>query len=631
MAQVEKKYNYNPYFLSRVQPQGGINFEDNIIKKGDGYEVVIHLYDYPNEVEEFWLNAIMNIRNTISTIDIGLEEKGEALKKLGKSIKEQESRYYDSMEYQDKVIAKEEFNTLMTLQEEVLKYGEVIKLIHLRIYVAERTREAVENKVGEILDELEHLNYRGVVLLDEQEYEWQSLFTNFDKQKKFENAREGKGLPSLSLGAGFPFNYTNISDPFGQFLGTTFTGGSVLFDLFHKDKKRKSYNALLTGMTGAGKSTALKKIILNNYLIGNKIRIIDKSGEFRTLVKRFGGKVVSLDGSSGIINPLHIYPTVIDEETNEILEEQCYTDHMSKLSMLYKSLSGNATSDIGEFDRVVRKFYIAYGIDISKCTQYKKEDYPIMEELLEFTKKELYSDVEKEIVRDNLTPSRVNRLENIILILEKLVYTYGKLFNGHSTIDDLSEEQIISYEVGTLYQYENQIFMTQIFSVLTSIWGQATEQGKREKMEYEDNGKPIEDVVKFLIILDEAHNYINANNIDGIRYVLQIIREDRKYFGSILLANQSIKDYVPQDSQSEAVEELKKLFELTQYKFIMQQDNNAIEAIKKIFNGSLTESEINMIPTFEEGECILSIAGMKNIAMQIEITEEERRLFKGGR
>ena len=395
MAKVEVKYNYNPYFLSRVQPQGGISFEDNIIKKGDGYEVVIHLYDYPNEVEEFWLNAIMNIRNTISTIDIGLEEKGEALKKLGKSIKEQESRYYDSMEYQDKVIAKEEFNTLMTLQEEVLKYGEVIKLIHLRIYVAERTREAVEKKVGEILDELEHLNYRGVILLNEQEYEWQSLFTNFDKQKKFENAREGKGLPSLSLGAGFPFNYTNISDPFGQFLGTTFTGGSVLFDLFHKDKKRKSYNALLAGMTGAGKSTALKKIILNNYLIGNKIRIIDKSGEFRTLVKRFGGKVVSLDGSSGIINPLHIYPTVIDEETNEILEEQCYTVHMSKLSMLYKSLSGNATSDIAEFDRVVRNFYIEYGIDISKCTQYKKEDYPIMEELLEFTKKELYSDVEK--------------------------------------------------------------------------------------------------------------------------------------------------------------------------------------------------------------------------------------------
>ncbi|MDI9218139.1 VirB4 family type IV secretion system protein [Clostridium tertium] len=631
MVKKEMKYNYNPYFLSRIQPQGGINFEDNIIKKGDGYEVVIHLYDYPNEVEEFWLDSIMNIRNTIITIDIGVEEKGEALKKLGKSIKEQESRYYDSIEYQDKLIAKEEFNTLMSLQEEVLKYGEVIRTIHLRIYVAERTREELEKKVGEILDEVEHLNYRGAILLNEQEYEWKSLFTSFDMQKEYENSREGKPLPSLSLGAGFPFNYTNISDPFGQFLGTTFTGGSAIFDLWHKDRKRKSYNALLTGMTGAGKSTALKKIILHNYLIGNKIRIIDKSGEFRTLVKKFGGKVVALDGSSGIINPLHIYPTVIDEETNRIVEEQCYTVHMSKLSMLYKSLSGNVTSDIAEFDRVVRNFYTSYGIDISRCTQYNKEDYPIMEELLEFTRKELYSDVEKEIVKENLTPSRINRLENIILILEKLVYTYGKLFNGHSTIDDLSEEQIISYEVGTLHQYENQIFMTQIFSVLTSIWGQATEQGKREKMEYEDNGKSIEDVVKFLIVIDEAHNYINSNNIDGIRYVLQMEREDRKYFAAVLLANQSIKDYVPQDSQSEAVEELKKLFELTQYKFIMQQDNNAIEAIKKIFNGTLTESEINMIPNFEEGECILSIAGMKNIAMQIEITEEEKRLFKGGR
>lgn len=631
MAKAEIKYEYNPYFLSKVQPQGGINFEDNIIKKGDGYEVVLHLYDYPSEVDEFWLNKVINIKNTIVTLDVAEETKGDTLKKLEKSLKEQESRYYDSMEYQEKIIAKDEFNKLTELQEEVLRYGEVLKVIHTRIYLADRTREVIEKKAGEILDELENMNYRGTILLNEQEYEWQSLFNNFQTQSTYENRREGKGLPSLSLGAGFPFNYTNISDPLGLYLGTTFTGGSVLFDLFHKDKKRKSYNAILTGTTGAGKSTALKKIIDINYKLGNVIRIIDKSGEFRELVLRRGGKIVSLDGSSGMINPLHIYPTVIDEVSNTIIDEQCYTVHMSKLSMLYSSLSKNKDMDIDEFDRLIRNFYISYGIDIHKCTQYKAEAYPIMEELLEFTRKELYSNVENEIVRENLTAGRVNRLESIILTLEKLVYTYGKLFNGHSSIDDLSNEQIISYEVGTLEHYESQIFMTQIFSVLTSIWGQATQHGKKEKMEYEDNGKNIEDVVKFLIILDEAHNYINANNLEGIRYIVKIIREDRKYFGSILLANQSIKDYVPQDSQSEAVEELKKLFELTQYKFIMQQDSNALEAIKKIFQGKLTDSEIEMIPNLEEGECILSIMGMKNISMQIEITEEERRIFKGGR
>ncbi|MGL4109027.1 VirB4 family type IV secretion system protein [Clostridium sp. LP20] len=624
-------YEYNPYFLSKIQPQGGISFEDNIIKKGDGYEVVLHLYDYPTEVEEFWLNSVMNIKNTIVTMDVGEATKGDTLKKLEKSLREQESRYYESMEYKDKLMAKDEFNKLIELQEEVVKYGEVLKVIHLRIYVADRTRAGLEKKVGDILEELENLNYRGAILLNEQEHEWKALFDNYSNQAKYENKREGKGLPSLSLGAGFPFNYTNINDPLGSFLGTTFTGGSVLFDLFHKDKKRKSYNALLTGTTGAGKSTALKKLIYNNYLIGNKVRVIDKSGEFRTLILKCGGKVVSLDGSSGIINPLHIYPTVIDEESNEILDEQCYTVHMSKLSMLYSSLSKNKDNDIDEFDRIVRKFYISYGIDIDKCTQYNANEYPIMSELLEYSKNELYSNVEEEIVRENLTTGKINRLESIILTIEKLVFTYGKLFNGHSTIDDLSDEQLISYEVGTLHQYETQIFMTQIFSVLTSIWGQATQHGKREKMEYEEHGKDIEDVVKFLVVIDEAHNYINSNNIDGIRYILQMEREDRKYFGAVLLANQSIKDYVPQDAKSEAVEELKKLFELTQYKFIMQQDANAIEAIKKIFDGRLTESEIEMIPNLEEGECILSIMGMKNISMQIEITEEERRIFKGGR
>jgi len=304
---------------------------------------------------------------------------------------------------------------------------------------------------------------------------------------------------------------------------------------------------------------------------------------------------------------------------------------MSKLSMLYNSLSKNKNSDISdEFKKIVRNFYEAIGIDKYRCTQYRAEEYPIMNDLLEYTKAELYESVEKEIVKENLTSSRIKRLESIILTLENLVYTYGKLFNGHSTIDDLSNEQVISYEVGTLEHYEKEIFMTQIFSVLTSIWGQATQHGRREKMEYEENDKSIEDIQKFLIVIDEAHNYINANNIEGIEYLVKIIREDRKYFCALLLANQSIKDYVPQDAKSEAVEELKKLFELTQYKFIMQQDNNALSAIRNIFEGQLTDSEIEMIPTLDEGECILSIMGMKNVTMQIEISEEENKLFKGG-
>lgn len=625
------EYEYNPYFLSRVQPQGGIKFEDSIIKKGDGYEVALHLYDFPTEIDAFWLNSLMNIKNTIATLDIGEETKIESLKKIEKSLREQNSRYSESTEYQEQIIAKDEFQKLIELQEDVLKSGEILKVIHLRIYLADRTREGLEKKVGEVLDDLEALNYKGAILLNEQEYEWKSLFDKFDNQAKYENKRQGKGIPSLSLGAGFPFNYTNINDPRGLFLGTTFTGGSVLWDLFHKDKKRKSYNGIIAGTTGSGKSTALKKIIHNNYLSGNMVRIIDKTGEFKGLVKACGGKVVSLDGSSGIINPLQIYPTVINQDTNLVIDEQCYMVNTSKLTMMYSSLSSNSSDkEIKEFERVLRSFYKSYNIEINKCTRYESNEYPIMEELLEYTKTELYSDVENEIVKGNLTDGKTNRLESIILTLESIVHNYGKLFNGYSTIDNLANEQVISYEVGTLEQLESKIFMTQVFSVLTSLWGQATLHGRKEKIEYEEKGKDIDDIVRFLIVIDEAHNYINANNVEAIRYIVKMMREDRKYFGGVLLANQSIKDYVPQDAKTEAVEELKKLFELTQYKFIMQQDSNALKAIRDIFESQLTESEISMIPELDTGQCILSIMGMKNISMQIEISEEEENLFAGG-
>lgn len=631
MAKKEVKYDYNPYFISKVQSQGGINFEENIIKKGDGYEACIHLYDYPTEVEEFWLETIMNIKNTIVTLDIGEEEKRTAVKGIEKSLKEQDSRFSSAREYNEQIIAEDEFQKLIELQKEVLKYGEVVKLIHIRIFVADRTREGIEKKIGDVLKELEDISYKGIVLLNEQEYELKSILDSFDKQKLYPNKRYGKGIPALSLGAGFPFNYINLNDPRGIFLGTSFTGGSILFDLFNKDKKRKSYNAIIAGMSGSGKSTTLKKIIKDNHAVGNFIRIIDKTSEFRALVEEKGGKVVSLDGSSGMINPLQIYPTVIDENSNEVIYDQCYTVHKSKLKMLYRSLAPNCSEDeVKEFGNLLRKFYSQYGIDFERCTEYKANEYPILEELLDYAKKELYSDYDSKIIKKNLTEGRIERLDSIILTLEDMVDDYGKIFNGHSTIDDFRDIQIVSYEVGNLEHLEDRLFQTQVFSALTSLWGQATMHGRRQKKLFEDGEIEEDDVSKFILAIDEAHNYINARNIESVSYVLKMMREDRKYFGSVILASHSIKDYVPQDASTEAVEELKKLFEVTQYKFIMQQDNNTLDAIRRIFGDQLSDSEIDSIPTLEEGQCILSISGMKNISMQIEITEEENKLFKGG-
>ncbi|MCX0402233.1 ATP-binding protein, partial [Clostridium perfringens] len=95
-------------------------------------------------------------------------------------------------------------------------------------------------------------------------------------------------------------------------------------------------------------------------------------------------------------------------------------------------------------------------------------------------------------------------------------------------------------------------------------------------------------------------------------------------------ATQSIRDVVPDIKDDKVTEKIKTLFELTQYKFIMQQDNNAKEVLDKIFLGQLTQSEIDSVPLLGTGETIFSITGDKNLRFNVEISDREEYLFKGG-
>lgn len=624
-------HKINPFFVTEIQPCGGIKAEENKLIKGDGYETCINVYRTPTEVDEFWLKKIMNLKNAIVVLDIATENKKKAKDKIKTAMKEQASRFRSSNDYEEQALAKKEFQNMKMLQDLVLESGEIIKLFKVRIYLADKEKSKLEERTKSIIEELEGRNYAGAINLNELEMDYQGLFSSYKIQQNFSNKRKWQGAPSLSLGASLPFHYTYLDDPYGLFIGTSSTGGSIIFDLFHKDDDRLSYNGVLIGKQGSGKSSALKKILLNNNILGNSIRILDVTGEFEELVKELGGKEISLDGTGMIINPLQIYPTVMDEKTNEVLEDRCYSCHISKLSMIYRVLSPSASDDeIREYGLLLNKFYRAFGIDRKKATRYKAKEYPIFSDFLQFVKGELYKDVEKEVVRNNLLKTREERLDKILLTIEDLVLNYGDLFDGYSSIEDVTKEDLISYNFKNISQYDDKIFLCQIFSVLTSIWGQSLVQGRREKEQFDNGEKSIEDVKKFLIILDEAHICINARQIETVRYINRIQRENRKYFGGLLIANHSINDYVPESISSEALSELKKIFSMSQYKFLMKQGIEEEANLKKIFGASISDKQVSEVSKFKKGDAIMFIDGMPNIRMKFELTKEEKKLFKGG-
>lgn len=625
------KITYNPYLLTKIQPQGGIKFDERIIQKGDGYETIVHLYDYKPQVHAFWLIQLTSMKNVITTIDIGTEKKRSALKKINKSLVEQKNRYREETNEVNMIEAQSTYNNLHNLADNITNSGEVVKLVHIRYYVSAKTKNDLDIKVKDLLEELEGFGYRATICLNEQEYEWQSLFNGYMEQVDFKNKREGKAIPSTSLGGGYFFHFTQLNDPSGVFLGTTKTGGNVLFDLFTKTSKRKSYNAVVFGTMGAGKSTLLKKLVLDNAIQGQTIRVLDIVGEFKDLVRTLGGKTVSLDGTDGLINPLQILATIVHEQTYEVNNEQSFTVHLSKVSTMYRFLNPSCTNEEQrEFDKILDEFYRHCGIEKHRACEYKREEYPTMSMFLNYIKNTLYSDIKNEVLNEKISIARRERLDSILLNIESIVRDYPSLFDGHSTVEDITNEPIVSFDLRNLTQFDIRIFNAQIFNILTLLWNNALVQGRKEKNLFDKKEKTFEECKKFLILIDEAHRIINSNNPTAIEYLTGFQREARKYFGGLVFATQSIRDVAPANLNSEIFEKIKTMFDLTQYKFIMQQDSNSIDTLSNVFSGQLSDSELLSIPRLDQGDCILSVNGVGNISFNIEASSEELDLFKGG-
>lgn len=622
-------------FLIDIQPQGGVIFKDKYIQKGDGYEACIHIYDYPTNVNVLWLERIMSTRDVIVVHDIATMNKDEAVSAINKSMLEHNVRYRSAKQESERMDAQSSYNEMERLYQELSQMGEVVKLTHLRLFAHAPTIYELERKVESVISNLNSLGFKGSVFLNETSWDWQSLFLSYDHQQTLPNKRDGKGIPAMTLASGLPFHYSELNDPKGSYLGSSFTGGNVLFDLFHKDKKRRYYNGVVVGTMGAGKSTTLKKLVMDNASRNNFIRGFDVTGEFETLAESLKGHSIALDGSDGIINPLQIFKTDDNDDAKKG-EELSFMQHISKVTTFYQFLSGNPTNeDLEEFKKILRDFYEHFGfverLNTTGVTTLENEEYPIFSDLLDFIRDVLYANPNLRIIRPELSISRVDRLEKIELVIDNLVNSYSYLFNGHTTIPNFTNEQVIFFSIRNLTGLEKSVFNAQMYNALNLIWDNLITIGAPQmKALYEDPNFDVDDVIRFLVVIDESHRLINSENMLAVSFLTDFAREARKYFGGLLFASQSIRDFVPDHSDTVTVTKIRTLFELTQYKFIMQQDSNTLDSLRTIFEGQMSESELDQIPMFQQGDCLLSISGVGNIMLSVEASDEELALFRGG-
>lgn len=621
-----EKAGYDVSFFCNIQPVGGIAFKDTYVRTGSGFSTSIYVYKLPVEINGFWLKDVFNIPDAIVTKDLSSRESNETLKQLSKAMREQYSRYESERDAYDSTIALEQFRDLQELGVSIRKSQQVVKYMTLRIYLYADTLEELQAKLKEAKTVLERNSFKATPLLMEQKEEWQSMYLDAVTQRELPNKRVGRDVPSSNIGTTFPANHVFLHDPRGKYIGNSLTDGQIIWDTFEVDNvHRLHYNSIILGSMGAGKSTLLKKIMTHWASIGTMIRGFDYSGEYRDVVEHFNGTVLTLDGSRGTINVFEVFPTATDEKGN-IDDEASYIQHLSKLATWYSILKPEATTEeIDCFENLTGELYLKLGFGKGKSyTGRKATDYPILEQLVEHLQEKLKAEEEQ------FTAVEREAYGKIKITLEKLFNQYGRLFNRHTSMSNVQEEQIVFYDVKGLRSFDHKIVNAQVFIASSSMWAELLQNGEKQKQLVEKGAIRFEDAIKGQLIIDECHNQINAENLRQTRFINTLQREGRKLFVGVTLATQSINSLAPEVVSSEGAVALKEIFAFSQNRFYFKLPADSIERLKKLSYGLIRQGQLDRLARYRQGFCLLNIDGGANYEFEVYASQFELELFKGG-
>ncbi|MBR0311826.1 MAG: DUF87 domain-containing protein, partial [Oscillospiraceae bacterium] len=162
-------------------------------------------------------------------------------------------------------------------------------------------------------------------------------------------AKQGRGIPSNTVAACYPWIYAHISDEGGVKLGSN-DGIPVFIDFFRRDSERVNSNMVIVGKSGSGKSYATKSILSNLAADDAKIFILDPENEYTELAGNLHGKIINVGNAQyGRLNPFHIITALDDDEAGENGPSGSYATHLQFLEEFFRQIMPDCEKDAMEY------------------------------------------------------------------------------------------------------------------------------------------------------------------------------------------------------------------------------------------------------------------------------------------
>ena len=588
---------------SQLAPKG-LSFNPSDFFISDKYATILTVVSYPKYITPGYLSSLTNmpgIKVVVKHIPVPFQTMSKMLNRQVADLKEKYQHEKDQTmreRYRQDAESLEYFTSMLAgSQARIFDF-------QMHIMITADTKEELELKKVNVKNYLDAMELKAISLRFEQEKVLKSILPIFPSQDI--EQRIGTPIPSVTIAAMYPFIFDSIKDPgLSTLLGVDFSGGVILFNQFlykiRKENNRNNANMIILGTSGSGKSTAAKVMLRTHIRNGCQIVAIDPEDELREITQTYGGDTIDIGkgGEFGLINPLEV---VIDADQEEIKNGLGYTVLTRTIQFLKAFLKYYAPSIeddvLGMFSDVVQDTYKRFGIDFNTdFSQFTSKDFPTFSDVYATIKGRLMSMTEQTRERDVM-----ERLELRIRPFTKELRFY---FDGHTTISRDSDFMV--FNIKELMNTDSNIRDALFFNVLKYAWGLCLDFN-----------------VDTVLMVDEAHVLLGANNELGAEFLAQVQRRARKYNTGTIIITQQPSDFVANDK---ILVHGKAIFDTASYYLVMGLKKQAVEDLSLLID--LNDSEKESIKRYSQGEALF-VCGNRRMRINVAVTKEELDSFGSG-
>lgn len=603
-------------FLKLALPRGIVSSSKHL-QINECFRTFVVAYSYPSHIEDLLIARLQDLDGAVITLDITPTPKAAALANVSMSMQELRAREQNDQKDTEALQDSYDYADLQELHGVITRANEHIVSHTLRFLVTGDTEASLKENVKNVQDTLKIYGIESYVPENELLQEYRTSTLPADTVKK--------PLPLYStLSRQFPFRFESHYDPKGTYFGATGSGGQVFLDptLNDQAQQRLSYDLVLCGVKGSGKSATMKSMLQDILCCGHRAIILDEEGEFREMVKKLGGALISPFEKSGRINildfPRNQYAPAEKEDKDDPAAMSAYAAGISRAETFFRQLVPSMS--ILESDALksaLHQLYRRFGIfESTEMDSISPEDMPCISDLLE----EIQG-----VLSQALSENRRAIWESLESYVRSISAQegFGSLFDCKSSIN-IRNESFVVVDLSLLSQMETRIYNAMLYAVLSLAW-----QEVYDNREYNKNVADQEQHRHLVIGITEAHRYLNTHNPAGLEFIEKLVRRARKYDAGLWFDSQRARDFMPAGI-SEGTEKIKTIFELVQYKAVLKQDEASIEVLAELFP-QFTSSELATAVSFGPGQMLLSLGNGVKLRVQKHIPTEDLKYFGGGR